>query len=93
MNQALRIFATATFLIGAPSVLAQSQSNGGQDDPITVRGQRYENRVVCRYEAPTGSRFLERMCQTNKEWDTMREANIRMAHEAIDSPKINCVGC
>lgn len=30
--------------------------------------------VVCRYEAPTGTRMRERICRTQEEWDAIQEA-------------------
>ena len=69
------------------AVPAQSQPNAaGKQDSIVVTGQQHDNKVVCRFEQNTGSRFPSRTCHTNKEWDDIREQQIRTAHEMIDKP-------
>jgi hypothetical protein len=60
------------------------QSNGTPADNIVVTGQQHENKVVCRFEQNTGTRFQSRTCHTNREWDQMREQQLRAAHEMID---------
>jgi len=60
------------------------QPNNPSSDNIVVNGQHYENKVVCRFEQNTGTRFQTRVCHTNQQWDKMREQQLRDAHEMID---------
>jgi hypothetical protein len=46
------------------------------------------DRLVCKYELKTGTRFKERSCKSFKEWEAQREQHRRAAHEMIDTPKI-----
>ena len=77
--------------VSAPAAAAASSDAKAPSptDNIVVSAPRYENKVVCKYQAPVGSRVVNRVCYTNKEWDDMRDGFIRLAHEMIDSPKIN----
>ena len=77
--------------LSAPAAAAGSTDSTGSSatENIVVTAPRYENKVVCKYQAPVGSRISNRVCYTNKEWDDMRDGFIRLAHEMIDSPKIN----
>src|SRR5206468_4333572 len=68
--------------IMVPASAQQPSSTPG--DNIVVTGQHYDNKVVCRFEQNTGTRFQTRICHTNKEWDKMREQQLRDAHEMID---------
>ena len=76
----------AALLAGAAQspVLAIQSASTAADPNIVVQGQKYEKRVVCRYEQNTGTRFPTRTCHTAKEWDDIREAQIRAAHEMFD---------
>ncbi|GJL98305.1 MAG: hypothetical protein DHS20C06_21220 [Hyphobacterium sp.] len=47
----------------APRVVDQSEAQRVQPDD-----------VVCRIEAPTGTRMRERICRTQAEWDAIMEA-------------------
>jgi hypothetical protein len=89
MNLALVSLCGLVGLSVAAQAAAQQTMAPAPDDSIVVTGQHYENKIVCKYEARAGSRFQERICYTNKEWDRMRNEFIQLAHEMIDSPKIN----
>jgi hypothetical protein len=79
-----RFVATAALLAASiPGSAFAQQPYGGPSDNIVVTGQQYDNKVVCRYEQKTGSRFQTRTCHTNKEWDEMREQQMRAAKEMI----------
>lgn len=45
-------------------------------------------RVVCKYEARTGTRFKKHICHTRGEWEAMAAAAQRNAHEMADRPRI-----
>lgn len=47
-----------------------------------------EDRLVCRYDARTGTRFKTRVCHTRGEWDAIAESAQRQAHEMADRPII-----
>ena len=71
---------------------AAQQMISSPSDNIVVTGQEYNNKVVCRYEQDTGSRFQKRTCHTNKEWDDIREAQLRVAKEMFNQPEIETCG-
>src|SRR5436190_1198135 len=80
----MRCVATAGLLAASITGSATAQQpTGSPPDSILVTGQQYNNKVVCRYEQDTGSRFQTRTCHTNKEWDEMREQHMRAAKEII----------
>ena len=47
-----------------------------------------EDRVVCKYQTATGTKFKTKICKTHKEWEAMREQNRRDLKEMIDRPVI-----
>lgn len=47
-----------------------------------------EERIVCRYEARTGTRFKTRICHSQKELDALSESAQRKAHEMVERPII-----
>jgi len=65
------------------------QAHAAPNESIVVTGQQYDKRVVCRFEQQTGTRFQTRTCHTTKEWDQMREQQLRNARELIDKAAIN----
>lgn len=46
------------------------------------------DRIVCKYEARTGTRFKKHICHTRGEWERMAAAAQRDAHEMADRPRI-----
>jgi len=80
-----RIAGTWAFLALACTAPASAQQPANSPtDNIVVTGQHYENKVVCRMEQNTGTRFPTRTCHTNQQWDKMREQQLRDAHEMLD---------
>jgi hypothetical protein len=45
--------------------------------PVGEDPSDLQNKKVCKSEASTGSRFQKRVCHTNREWDQIREQNMR----------------
>jgi hypothetical protein len=80
-----RIAGLSTFLSVALAVPASAQQpSNSSPDNIVVTGQQYDKKDVCRFEQNTGTRFLTRICHTNKQWDQMREQQQRSTREMID---------
>lgn len=52
------------------------------------RAPKPEGRIVCRYEARTGTRFKTRVCHSQKELDALSDSAQRKAHEMVDRPII-----
>lgn len=50
------------------------------------------NRVVCKYEAKTGTRFKKRICHTRAQWDEIAQSAQRKGHEMIDRPTLPLTG-
>jgi hypothetical protein len=78
-------------LLGAVTAapVSAQQASSTPADNIVVTGQHQESKVVCRFEQNTGTRFATRTCHTNREWDQMREQQLRSAREMIDRVQVN----
>lgn len=50
------------------------------------------DRIVCRREARTGTRFKSSICHTQAQWDEIAAAAQRNAHEMADRPVIPLTG-
>lgn len=66
--------------IGAatPLIAAETSPRPVSADPA--------DKIVCKTEARTGTRFPTKTCRSRKEWDAIREAALRDGHEMIDRP-------
>jgi hypothetical protein len=64
--------------VGGPA-LAQAASPAAIIEPSA--DQVVENKVVCKSEAKTGTRFSTRVCHTSREWAEIREQNLRAMNE------------
>ena len=83
----------AVVLIFASMVFASpATAQGSTSDQAEISGTAAptadNDRLVCKYELKTGTRFKERMCKSFKEWEAQREQHRRAAQEMIDTPKI-----
>lgn len=47
-----------------------------------------EDRVLCKYQVSTGTKFKTRTCKTQKQWEAVREQNRRDLKDMIDRPVI-----
>lgn len=81
---AMRIAAIAfvTLVIAAPAT-AQTAVSAAE----AARAAE-EDRVVCKSQKATGTRFEKKTCMTVKQWEAMREQNRRDAKDMIDRPEI-----
>lgn len=50
------------------------------------------DRVVCRREAATGTRFVKRICRTQREWDEITEKSQESFREVQNRPIANAGG-
>jgi len=73
------IVACLATAVAVPAHAQQPQSGSGSN--IVITGQQFENKVLCKSQASTGSRFQTRVCHTNKEWADMREQSMREMNE------------
>jgi hypothetical protein len=88
----LQALAALAVLAGADATQTPSGANAAATDaaPAKAPNAKDPDKVVCRTEAITGSRFLQRVCHTQAEWDEMhreaelmqRESNQRPANSA-----------
>lgn len=67
------------------AALQSSQTQQAQD----AQQSQSENKVVCRSELQTGTRFAQRKCATKLAWDKEEELAKRQAHEHFDAPVVN----
>lgn len=56
--------------------------------PVVPVVKKANDRLVCKSEARTGTRFTTRICKTKDEWEAISEQNIRDAHDMINRPVI-----
>ena len=81
----------ASLVLASPA-MAQGGTSGGTSDQAEISGAPAPtadtDRLVCKYELKTGTRFKERSCKSFKEWEAQREQHRRAAQEMIDTPKI-----
>lgn len=76
MRIMISIFATGA-LVGA----ALPASATGSSDS--------EDRMICKKQKKTGTRFVTKICRPASEWEEMAEQNRRAANEMINRPKID----
>lgn len=75
----LPIFAMAVTLVAAsdatsPQVTAPAKAAPASVATASSKPAKDPNRIVCRTEEVTGSRFTQRICQTQAQWDNSEEA-------------------
>jgi len=75
----LPIFAMAATLVAASDVAPPQAMAPPKAAPVSVttassKPVKDPNRVVCRSEEVTGSRFTQRICQTQAQWDNQEQA-------------------
>ena len=56
--------------------------------PVGEEPGDLQNKMVCKSEASTGSRFQTRTCHTNREWSEIREQNMRVMSE-MNRPQLS----
>lgn len=66
----------AAFVSNAPTFAATATKEAADD------------RIVCKLQAKTGTRFKSKICRTHLQWEEMRAQNQRDAKEMIDRPVI-----
>jgi hypothetical protein len=79
-----RLVGTSALLVIAIVAPASAQQPNSSNETIVVTGPQFDNKVVCRFEQNTGTRFQTRICHTNKQWDKLREQQLRDAREMVD---------
>lgn len=65
--------------IAAMPATAQQQSQ---------ESEKPENKIVCKRDAETGTRFKKKTCHSVAEWDLISEENRRAAKELV-GPAVN----
>jgi len=84
-----RLVGTSALLVIAIVAPASAQQPNSSNETIVVTGPQFDNKVVCRFEQNTGTRFQTRICHTNKQWDKIREQQLRDAKEMLNTTIIN----
>ena len=67
----------------ALAILLNTQPLAGQATQVVA-----DDKVVCKTDAKTGTRFKTNICKTRLQWEQMREQHLRDAREVIDRPQI-----
>lgn len=79
----IRYAVAFALVVGAPSVsLAQGVAKG-------TAAAADGSKMVCKGKAPTGSRLKKMDCKTQKEWDAIREQNMREMADQQNRPVID----
>lgn len=54
--------------------------------------EKSEERMVCKYQLQTGTRFKTKVCKTAAQWEEMAEAHRKGLNELVDRPQIKVCG-
>lgn len=84
----LRVIATAVGICAFATTPIAAQ----QPSPSPAAAEKGD-RVVCKSELRTGTRFKTRICKPWSEWEAMREQHKRDGKELADRPLINPDQC
>jgi hypothetical protein len=80
------------FMLAGLALGSTATAQGGTSNQPEISGAPATapdtDRLVCKYQLKTGTRFKERSCRTVKQWEAMREQQRRDAHEMIDRPQV-----
>jgi uncharacterized membrane protein len=78
MQQAMvKVLVGAALATGAAAAFASTPAAPAQKE-----------KLVCREQAKTGSRFTKRECRTAEQWEAMAEQHRRSGKEMIDRPVV-----
>ena len=79
----IRYAVAFALVVGAPSfALAQTPNSAAPANASS------EEKMVCKGKAPTGSRLKKMDCKTQRQWDAIREQNMRDMAEQANRPTI-----
>ena len=67
---------------------AVAASQGSSQDAEGARSAN-ENRIVCKYQAESGTRFKSKTCKTKAQWEQMRIQQQRDAEDMFDRPVLD----
>lgn len=59
------------------------------EDVVVVGRVHSDQKLVCKRQKNTGTRFEKKTCRTVQQWDQLREQHRRDAEEIINAPQIN----
>jgi hypothetical protein len=54
--------------------------------PSYAEEKKDENKLVCKREQQTGTRFAKKVCRTSAEWDVIETLAKRAAAEVVNRP-------
>ena len=78
----ISVFA-AVALVTSSAAVGQSQSSS------TKSAKSDENKVVCKKQARTVTRFPDKVCRTNAQWEELRNQQLRDAEDLLNTRVIN----
>lgn len=70
--------------ISTSSVAYAKSEAGGATDA--------DQKIVCKHQRKTGTRFTTKICKTTAQWEKMAEAHRAGLKELVDRPIINSCG-
>ena len=79
---AVAMMAAPAIAASTPAAPASTPSNPAADD----------NKVICKQQKASGTRFAKKKCMTKAQWDLMAEQHRRDAEEWLNKPTINPPG-
>lgn len=82
------VMKVAIVLLGV-AVAAPVSAQDSQDVVVVGEPLEADQRVVCKKQKATGTRFEKKTCMTARQWEATREQNRRDLKEMIDRPEVN----
>jgi hypothetical protein len=73
----------ATFIAAAGLLASPALAGDPLPSPTASTPARADDKMVCKRQAQTGTRFAKKICYTVAQWDAMAEADRRMLAETI----------
>lgn len=78
----LACFAVVALALGLPPLPGDAVSANSEDG----------EKMVCKYQLQTGTRFKKKVCMTAAQWEEMAEQHRSGAKELVDRPQILVCG-
>jgi hypothetical protein len=78
MRIALHIIVAFASLTSVPAAFASPEDRAQQDE-----------KLICKHNRQTGTRFTKKVCKTAAQWDRMAEEHRSVASEMVNRPLIS----
>ncbi|APZ99560.1 hypothetical protein BWQ93_14505 [Sphingopyxis sp. QXT-31] len=72
-------------MVSAPLLSVPALASPNDEEAVAVDPK---DKLVCKRQQATGTRFFKKICKTAAQWDALAEQHRRDLREAIDRPQI-----